>query len=514
MTNPSRPLTLLIAALGGEGGGVLTHWIVSAASSLGFPVQSTSVPGVAQRTGATTYYIEMLPVSWAELGGQAPVLALTPGAGDVDIVLASELLEAGRAIANGFVTPDRTLVIASSHRHYAIAETMAMADGRYDPARVLAAVAQHAQAALIFDMDAVAREAGAMINAVMLGALVASRHLPIPQDALVAAIRADGKAADANIRGFEAGLRAAELASAPPTLATPDKRAQDAARRLRALEAAVTQAVPANAAATVIEGLRRLYRYQSRAYAKLYLQRLKPIAEADKAAGADGALLRETARHLAVRMSYEDVIRVAAAKIAPARIGRIARGMGARPGERLRIVEFLKPGLDEICQILPPWLARRLLGAAENRAWLRNLHVTMETETTSVFGYLRLWLLAKLRMVRPWTHRYQEEQRAIEEWLALVAEAATHSPALALEVAECARLLKGYGDTLKRGRTNYHLIETRIIRPVLTGTVPLPGAIDAIASARAAALLDPDGEGLAICLAEIAQWNEFKLAVA
>ena len=130
MNAPSRPITLLIAALGGEGGGVLTHWIVSAASSLGFPVQSTSIPGVAQRTGATTYYIEILPVPWAELDGRQPVLALTPGVGDVDIVLASELLEAARAIANGFVTADRTMVIASSHRHYAIAEKMAMGDGR------------------------------------------------------------------------------------------------------------------------------------------------------------------------------------------------------------------------------------------------------------------------------------------------------------------------------------------------------------------------------------------------
>ncbi|MGZ8372253.1 MAG: 2-oxoacid:acceptor oxidoreductase family protein [Rhodoplanes sp.] len=193
MNAPSRPLTLLIAALGGEGGGVMTHWIVSAASSLGFPVQSTSIPGVAQRTGATTYYIEILPVPWVELNGRQPVLALTPGVGDVDIVLASELLEAGRAIAHGFVTTDRTLVIASSHRHYAITEKMAAADGRYEPSRLLEVIAQNAQASLMFDMDAVAREAGAMISAVMLGALVASRHLPIPQDALVAAIRAEAR---------------------------------------------------------------------------------------------------------------------------------------------------------------------------------------------------------------------------------------------------------------------------------------------------------------------------------
>ena len=69
---PARPLTMLIAALGGEGGGVLTDWIVAAAAQLGFPVQSTSIPGVAQRTGATTYYIEIVPTLWGDLGGKRP----------------------------------------------------------------------------------------------------------------------------------------------------------------------------------------------------------------------------------------------------------------------------------------------------------------------------------------------------------------------------------------------------------------------------------------------------------
>jgi indolepyruvate ferredoxin oxidoreductase beta subunit len=503
MSVPSRPLTLLIAALGGEGGGVLTDWIVSAATRLGFPVQSTSVPGVAQRTGATTYYIEMLPVAWSELDGRTPVFGLVPGIGDVDVVVASELLEAGRAVANGFVTTERTFVIASGHRHYAITEKMAMADGRYDPAELLGAIAHQAQGMLIFDMEAIARDSGAMINAVMLGALAASKRLPIPQDALIEAIRADGKAAEANIRGFEAGLKAAELSSEEPVFAPPDKRLGQTARRLRKLEAEASETFPAEAAAVAVEGIRRLYRYQSHRYAKIYVDRLKPIAEADKAFGVEDRLLRETARHLAVRMSYEDVIRVAAAKIAPERIARIRADMGGRPGERLRIFEFLKPGLDEMCQIMPPWLARRVLKAAERRPRLRDLHIAMEIETTSVLGFLRLWGLAKLRLFRPRTHRFHEEQRAIEEWLALVNDATALSPTLALEIAACAQLLKGYGDTLRRGRQNYQEIESRIIRPVLAGQIPPDKGIDAIASARTAALTDSEGESLATCLAEI-----------
>ena len=50
-----------------------------------------------------------------------------PLPGDVDIVLASELMEAGRAVQRGLVTPDRTTLIASTHRVYSIAEKTAWA---------------------------------------------------------------------------------------------------------------------------------------------------------------------------------------------------------------------------------------------------------------------------------------------------------------------------------------------------------------------------------------------------
>ncbi len=207
----ARPISILIAALGGEGGGVLTDWIVAAAAELGFPVQSTSIPGVAQRTGATTYYIEIVPVPGDELPAR-PVLALAPGIGDVDIVLASELLEAGRTIAGGFVTPDRTLMIASSARSYLVVEKMAMGDGRYDSARLIKAIETNAQRHLLIDMAALASQSGAMVNAVMLGAIAGCGRLPIPADAFERAIRADAKAVDANLRGFRAGLDAAGTA--------------------------------------------------------------------------------------------------------------------------------------------------------------------------------------------------------------------------------------------------------------------------------------------------------------
>jgi indolepyruvate ferredoxin oxidoreductase beta subunit len=128
----------------------------------------------------------------------------------------------------------------------------------------------------------------------------------------------------------------------------------------------------------------------------------------------------------------------------------------------------------------------------------------MEIESTSLTGYLRFWALARLKRLRPRGHRYAQEQAAIAAWLALVVEAAHLSADVAIEIAECARLIKGYGDTWQRGSANYRTIEAQVVRPALAGRIALTQAADAIASARTAALVDPEGEGLAKCLAEIA----------
>jgi indolepyruvate ferredoxin oxidoreductase beta subunit len=104
-------LSLAISALGGQGGGVLADWIVGAAERSGYTVQATSDAGVAQRTGATIYYLELLPAPARRTSEADPVLALMPVPGDVDVVIASELMEAGRAILRGLVTPDRTTLM-------------------------------------------------------------------------------------------------------------------------------------------------------------------------------------------------------------------------------------------------------------------------------------------------------------------------------------------------------------------------------------------------------------------
>src|SRR5207253_3636338 len=179
--------------------------------------------------------------------------------------------------------------------------------GRYDSERLIKAVEQNAAAHLLFDMEAAAKQAGAIVNSVMLGAIAACGCLPVPAEAFEAAIKRDGKAVESNLRGFRAGLAVAGN-QLPATLPRSGKR--NAKPTLAGLEAEAA-ALPPAAREIATEGVRRLVAYQDAAYARLYLERLKPFT--------DPKLLAETARHLAVRMSFEDVIRVAEAKIDPPR---------------------------------------------------------------------------------------------------------------------------------------------------------------------------------------------------
>ncbi|MBT5047964.1 MAG: indolepyruvate oxidoreductase subunit beta family protein [Rhodospirillaceae bacterium] len=499
-TGADRPITLLVSAIGGEGGGVLSGWIVEAAKHAGYPVQSTSIPGVAQRTGATTYYLEIFPVLIDALGGKRPVLAIYPGVGDVDIMVASEFVESGRAISNGFITPDRTVLIASTHRVYSTGERMAMGDGRFDTDTLHKAIARRSKNALLADLRAVAQKEGVSLNAILLGVLAGSGLLPLPAGSYEEAIRAGGIAVEPNLKGFAVGMAyqfTPEAALAPTEIETK----RHAVTASEALEARIAAGFPECAHEVLLEGARRLTDYQDESYGVTYLERVTAIWAVEQAAGGDGTLTREVGRQLALRMSYEDVIRVAQLKSAPERYERVRAEVRAKPHEPIVVLDYFKPGIDELCAVLPSGLARPLLALSARRGWQGRAHLGMKIRSTSIFGYGCLRLLAGLRNWRPKSHGFKETQDQIDDWLTDVKAAVQKSLELALEVSECVRLIKGYGDTFRRGQDNFDRIRDALIVPALDGNLDPARATDALANARAAALADPEGTRLSDVLA-------------
>ncbi|MFZ2651039.1 MAG: indolepyruvate oxidoreductase subunit beta family protein, partial [Burkholderiaceae bacterium] len=209
-----QPIKIAILAMGGEGGGVLADWIVALAEDNGYIGQTTSVPGVAQRTGATIYYVELFPRAAADAAGAAPVLALMPLPGEVDVVLASELMEAGRAVQRGLVTPQRTTLIASTHRVYVVAEKVAIGDGRSDSAALLARAQEAAQRFIGYDMAQAAQDSQSVISAVLFGALAATGVLPFAREQFEATIQRGGVGVKASLAAFSAALERASRGAA------------------------------------------------------------------------------------------------------------------------------------------------------------------------------------------------------------------------------------------------------------------------------------------------------------
>jgi indolepyruvate ferredoxin oxidoreductase, beta subunit len=242
----------------------------------------------------------------------------------------------------------------------------------------------------------------------------------------------------------------------------------------------------------------RLKDYQDDSYAALFAQRMAPFL------ALEPKLAAETARHLALWMAYEDIIRVADLKTRPARFERIRSEVKAAPDEPVVVIDYLKPGVEELASVLPATLGRRLTAWAERRGKLDAYNVGMHIRTSGLAGWLLVRMLAWLKPWRPHSYRYQQEQQLIERWLASVADAAGRDPALALEIAECARLLKGYGETHRRGKANFlALLDALVDNPPTADTRE---QAKLIRNAREAALADPEGKSLGAALGKPVVW--------
>ena len=532
----TSPITLLVCALGGEGGGVLTEWLVDTARRAGYPAQATSIPGVAQRTGATTYYLEVFPVPLAQLQGRQPVFSLSPVPGALDALVSSELLETARQVGNGLAAPDRTLVLSSTARLLTTQERMQLGDGRTDAADLVKLVQAFSREHQLFDMNAVARDNGTVVSAVLLGAIAGSGLLPFERRFYEDAVRGGlphekaNASALASLRGFDKafaivagrklqgefvqqvlrtpdaghagrGPRHAGLGPASSDGARSDGARPGAAAGLRVEPAMTGSAMPDDFPPAVTEfqrlGHERLVEYQDRAYADLYTQRLQAVLAAERAAdpgGAHGfATTREMARWLALWMAFDDIVRVADLKSRASRWTRVQREVKPADADLLKVYDHFKPGVPEFAALLPESLAARLRAwdrrrvAAGKTAWAMPLKVGTHT----VGGMLALRTLASMKWLRVRGSRFAMEQQMLTRWLDGVVQGTRRDWALGNEIALCGRLIKGYGATNERGKENL----LHVLDHLAHGADPRAAA-RAIAAARQAALADEAGTAL------------------
>ncbi len=480
-----RPITIAISALGGQGGGVLTNWLVSLAENCGYHAQATSVPGVAQRTGATIYYLEVSPKTADD---KVPVMALMPMPGDVDIVVAAELMEAGRAMQRQFITPHKTTLITSSHRVYSIWEKMAPGDGRGDSDAILSAARQAARKFIAFDMEQLAKDTDCVISSVMLGAIAGADVLPFSPEDFKNAIRAEGKMVEANLRGFDAGYSAAQMPCGQTTTPSPDSLITGNANRPEgtALIERIN-ALPETARQFAHAGARKLLDYQDMDYAADYMTTLEKFAAQDS---EPHKLTRELARYLALWMAFDDVIRVADIKTRSDRVMKYRAEVRAREDQIVHMVEYMHPRIEEIIGTMPSGMANLVRKSPLLIWFFRKFTGPRLSDTTKISSFLMLYLIASLKSLRRKTSRFLQEYIQITTWLDRTRDVMKTDYNMAVEIIRCQRLIKGYGETHARGMDNFLLLMAMVDCDEVHMTARK------LAALQKAALADEDGQAL------------------
>ncbi|TMM49308.1 indolepyruvate oxidoreductase subunit beta family protein [Sulfitobacter sabulilitoris] len=487
-------LKIAVLAVGGQGGGVLSGWITALAERNGYHAQATSVPGVAQRTGATIYYIELKRIDPAR-PERRPVFALMPAQGDVDIVVASELVEVGRALLRDLVAPDRTVLIGSSHRDLTISEKQVPGDGRKPPEAIHAAAAALAQTFICFDMMALAKDHGSVVSSSLFGALAGSGALPFPLEAYRAVIEASGRGVKQSLAAFEAAylrtttpeLEAAETAATAP--AAPELTGPAALLRDFAALRRRVQDMPETVRPLALAGLHKVVDFQDVAYGSDYLDRLEQALTGDKSPFAFGAA---AAKYIANAMAYDDIIRVADLKTRSSRDARLRRDFATNEAEVLAVTEYFHPRAEEVIGLMPRALGQWFDARPKAQKRLdRLVNRGRRLRTDRIGGFTLLWMLGGLRRWRRGLFRHAQEATHLDRWLALALDVRARDHALGVEVLKCRRLIKGYSDTHARGQSKFDRVLGAL--DLVTGR---DDAADWIRRLREAALQDEEGEAL------------------
>lgn len=484
-------ITLAVLAVGGQGGGVLTNWIADLATLGGYSVQMTSVAGVAQRTGATIYYLEMAPKT-----DRLPVFALSPTPGDLDILIASELMEAGRAVIRGFVTADRTTLIASTHRILAISEKSVPGDGRAEDSIVEEHIHKAAFHSVCFDMEAIASKAGSMISASLFGGLARSGSLPFDVSLYEAVIRASGRGVDASLAAFHGALNYDPEVKNELNVADPVKTdVQGPAALLSSwneLHARV-DVLPAQAHAMAQVGLVKVVDYQGIAYGHDYLDHVEEFSQ------NGDTLAIQAAKYIANAMCYDDLIRIADLKTRSTRQARLRGEQDIPEGEIVQVTEYFHPRAQEICGTLPAKLGAWIEEHPRCFSLLDRLtNKGRRIRTDGVIGFSMLWVVAALKPWRRKFLRHRHEAAHLNNLIDRARQAAPMDAKLAAEIFQCQRLIKGYSDTHERGHSKFVKIMDSL--SVISGQ---PDAPESIARLRQAALEDEDGVALDAAIARL-----------
>ncbi|MBI4114644.1 MAG: 2-oxoacid:acceptor oxidoreductase family protein [Candidatus Niyogibacteria bacterium] len=440
--NNQRRYRILIASMGGQGGGFIGEGIRQAAEDAGFQTLGVSLPGLAQRGGEVTYYVEFA------VGFEKILLSPYPVEKEIDVLIGQELLEAARYAHYGSF--EKTVAICDINRRFALAEKVS-AGGSYPPQKELEErIKRHSRTYISVPAQDICKKLGISVqnaNAVLLGVLAGSNALPLKQDNFLRALRESKVAGKEVTEAFEAGLRYSffSIGNTEP-LRIPYK---DIDARLAC--AGYTD-MPVRIKRLLYFAMQKLTEYQDEQYAERYLKMVISLLRFEKDISTC-IFAEHVVKHLANWMGYEDAFRVAYLKTQPNRFKTILAEAEYKAGEVVEVVDYLKPDAEELYGLLPRWFvdawaamfdllwSEKLFGERDAKRFAYEQKIV----SSSVVGFLKLWILSKLSFMRPYSWRFHHEWEAINEYVGDIEWAGVISYDLACSIAESARLVKGYG---------------------------------------------------------------------
>jgi len=459
-----EPIKIALLAVGGDGGSVFTNWCVNLAKNCGYFASSTSIAGVAQRTGSTLYYLELLPQIEIKKRDKTPVLSQMPVPGYVDLVIATEIVEIGRALNRGLIS-EKTTVIFSSHHSLAIAEKESSADEIIDAKEIIKEVEKHSKSKIIYsNFKKIAKKNGSVISSSLLGALSASEVLPFSKENFEKVIVDDKIGVANSIRTFreaydevkdekkskelDTGLEKASLKIMPSY--SKNKEVQKFIKRIKTYDKSLHD--------IAYLGVIHTSNWHNHKWGNYYLDELEKIIRLDNKK-KNFTLSYNYAKYLSTALSYDDLIFVASTKTSKKRLQEVREQVDAKENEIVEVLDFLHPGMEELCGFMPKTLGSKLSKSEGFKNFFtKYLDRDRRMKSTNLINFLILYFVGNLKRWRFKSFRHLQEMENVDFWNKRIIKLLENNYDLAVLIVQSYRVKKGYGDTFHRSQSKFKIL--------------------------------------------------------
>lgn len=443
-----KSLRVLIGTVGGQGGGVLSDWLIHGLLNANWNAVSIGLLGLSQRAGTVTYYCEASSDKEVKV-----VNSMFAVPGDVNLFIGQELLELGRLLSSGYASED-CVIVGSLGRTYTTLEKMPAEAGVYDSS-IIAAAANNLSPNNNYLIDAPAFVTANNLqnltgNAFLLGVVVASEVINLPPEPFIKAIEDSEVNVKGNIQAFQLGYRMFKEGKIHPGLnQLVDEKKLRASSNGKPPSSTyyLAESILGNCSEETIQLIKfscdRLESYQDKRYVQSYLKMIEDIQ-------GQGQVREKTinafVKNAALWLCYEDIPRVGQLKTDPDRYLKIFKEHGIDSNHIVKITDFFVPDVEQLVGMLPKPLASlvKKVGLLFSKDF-ESKSFPLRIQSTSIFGYWALRFLALGRYWRRQSLRHQVEMQHFNYWFNNLRRIQDQSPAVAQIVAELGRVVKGYG---------------------------------------------------------------------